>query len=501
MPDARTRSLIRQDNLQGLAETPSRSIRLVYMDPPFGTGRDFERIFAARSRSDVPASSVAFTDRWSADTGREELSETPQRLRELLDALALASGVDRTLLRYLEFMTPRIVEAYRVLRDDGTLFLHCDPTSSHYLKIIADAVFGRENFRNEVVWRRTHSHGSARRFGPIHDTILFYSKTNMYPWHVLKTPYTEEYVNKAYRHQDSGGRYQLITCTGPGDRVGTRAHYAWKGRLPPPGRHWAWTIEKMQRLDAAGLLVHSQTGVPRFKRYLHDGGGVALQDIWDDINRLNATSRERVRFETQKPLALLRRIIDSCTDAGDIVLDPFCGSGTTMVAAEQSHRGWIGIDVSLSAVALTLSRVRQGAGSTPILLSGLPRSERGVEATASKDPLGLAMWATAMLCAVPDDADPERGFILGTGTLPPKDGLRSTEVRKVTSWVPLNETITQMEPPSPQQQHFLLTGRPGSDCLEAALRSAVPDSNIELVEPSRLVAPDAQLRGMAVGLA
>lgn len=433
---ARKRDLVVADNLEYLAGLPDRSVRVVYMDPPFCSGRDYESVFSRRSTPDDKASRRAFSDRWSwDDQAQVALTEAkqhlPDRLILLLGAL-LSDNADRAMAAYVLDIAPRLLEAHRVLRDDGTIYLHCDPTAAHYLKVVLDVIFGRDHFLNEIVWRRTHAHSSSRRYGPVHDVLLFYAKGNRHYWNTQYTAYSKEYIEKYYKKEDDTGRYQLITCTGPGDRIGTRAHYEWRGALPPPGRHWAWTREQMEDFQSRGLLVHSSNGVPRLKRYLHDGSGVVLQDVWDDIGRLDAHSAERVGFETQKPVALLERILLSSSEPGDLIVDPYCGSGTTMVAAEQLERSWAGIDNSAYAAGLALGRLRQEVGDAVIRISGLPASLQEASRLRHDEPLVFGVWAASMLGTVPTEQDLGGGIVAGVGRVQTKSRSLS-----LASWVPI----------------------------------------------------------------
>ena len=368
-----SRIIICADNLEAMQMLADSSVDVVYMDPPFNSGRTYGLHVRERGTDGADGFAHSFADTgWSVGEAERASANVlgPKRataLGRLLDA------VPHTGVRgYLEMMTPGLVQAWRLLRDTGSLFLHCDPTASHYLKIVLDAIFGPDRFLNEIVWRRTHAHSSVRRFAPVHDDLLFYAKGPRPTWNSPTVPYSQEYIDKYFRHEDERGRYQLITCTGPGDRTGTRAHYPWQGKWPPPGRHWAWTLEEMERLERAGLLHRSRTGVPRRKHYVSEGSGVRVADVWDDIPRLDPHAGERVGFDTQKPIALLERIIAATTPPEATVLDPFAGSGTTAVVAERLGRHWIAIDGSLAACALTLGRVRQENARDDVRLQGFP---------------------------------------------------------------------------------------------------------------------------------
>lgn len=401
------------DNLAVLADVPSNSMGLVYMDPPFNSGRIYQN-----RAGEGAASTSAFGDTWAWDDTSEVLlrevrNHVPQGGAAMIAALVEQLGRS-PLAAYLVSIGCRLGHAHRVLTPAGSLYLHVDPAASHYLKVVLDSIFGAKNFRNEIVWRRTHAHSGSRRYGPIHDSILFYTKSSSYVWNQQYGPYTADYIEKYFRQQDARGRYQAITCTGPGDRIGTRAHYDWKGQPPPPGRHWAWVESEMERLDAAGRLTYSRNGVPRLKMYVGDGPGVRLQDIWGDIHPLSAHSAERLGYDTQKPIALLERIIASSSEPGDVVLDPYCGTGTTAVAAERLGRGWHVVDASTYAGAVTLARARAQVPHAAIALGGMPETVARAKALLREDPLGYGAWGTALLATQLDRKSHGLGFAVGT---------------------------------------------------------------------------------------
>lgn len=388
---------------------------MVYLDPPFNSGRTYQSRVGKGA-----ASADAFGDVWCWNSNSERLlhglgEHMPASGAAMLSALVEQLGRS-PLSAYLLSIGARLGQAHRLLALDGSLYLHVDPAASHYLKVVLDSVFGGQNFRNEVVWRRTHAHSGSRRYGPIHDSVLFYSRSAAYVWNQQHAPYSREYIDTYFRQSDEVGAYQAITCTGPGDRFGTLAHYSWKGRYPPPGRHWAWVKPEMERLEAEGRLVYSRNGVPRLKRYVDDGPGVRLQDIWTDISPLSAHSAERVGYDTQKPVALLERIIASSSRPGDVVLDAYCGTGTTAVAAERLGRGWHMIDASVFAAGLTLARTRASAPQASIALSGMPSDVAAARALLKRDPLGYGAWATALLATQLDHAG--QGPTLAVGTRP-----------------------------------------------------------------------------------
>ena len=446
MSKRRVRSLWALDNLTGMRTLEAESVALAYLDPPFNSGRNYTTVLS-RSRANADEAAQAFMDtwRWTEETVHtlENLGEFLSKpVADLVRSLVSTLGNNST-TAYLVEMAPRLAELHRVLKPNGSLYIHCDPAASHYLRLVLDHIFGPENLRNEVIWKRTHAHNGSRRYGPVHDTILFYSKSGDYVWNSVFEPYGDAYLEKHFRQSDERGSFQLITCTAPGDREGTRAHYNWRGQLPPPGRHWAWRKEKMEEFDRQGRLVHSSSGVPRLKRYSDEGRGVAVQDVWLDINRLDSHSRERVGFETQKPVALLERIIAASSNPGDLVLDPFAGSGTTAVAAERLKRQWISMDCSLLASAISLARVRQEVNLADVATRGFPEDSAAARRLLREDPTAFGIWGTSMLCTVPDRGGTNSTVVVGRGAI--STGSRSVEI---LSWVPIASSLEMSVPPS-----------------------------------------------------
>src|SRR6185503_16111560 len=423
------------DNLTALASVPDESATLAYVDPPFNSGRSYEAIFF-KDRLKGSHGESAFHDKWTWGAQAElNLRSLPKVLTiERADSVAnfVRSLSHQQVAAYLAMMAPRLAHLHRILNETGSLYIHCDASASHYLRVLLDQIFGPENFRNEIVWRRTHAHSSSRRYGPIHDSLLFYSKTAKYRWNTIHTEYNPTYLENHFTHEDEHGKYQLITCTAPGDRQGTKAHYEWAGKLPPPGRHWAWKREQMEKFEKDGRLVHSVNGIPRLKRYINDGKGVPLQDVWLDIQRLDAHSDERTGYETQKPLKLLERIIAASSGPDDLVIDPFCGSGSLLVAAETLGRRWLGIDSSLMACSLALGRVRRRVGGKRIELRGFPDSATRARKLRADDPVTFGIWATGMVGSVPDRDLSTPTLIAGQGWVQ-----RSNRTTSIRSWVPL----------------------------------------------------------------
>lgn len=498
MARARTRSLMASDNVEAMAQLAPLSAGLVYLDPPFNSGRLYEAVVASRAAGQRHRAE-AFHDQWSWSDGMNQALDgldefVPPRVAQFVVDIARALDYS-DLAAYLVMMTSRLGEAHRVLADNGSLYLHCDPAASHYLKLILDQLFGPDNFRNEIIWKRTHAHSSSRRYGPVHDVILFFSKSAKYVWNPIYSEYQASYIEKHFTHEDEKGRYQLITCNAPGDRTGTRAHYEWNGQYPPPGRHWAWKREQMEAFEREGRLVHSSNGVPRLKRYTDDGAGVPVQDIWADINRLDAHSDERVGYDTQKPLALLDRIISASTEPGALVVDPFCGTGTTLVAAERLSREWIGIDTSLLAASMSLARVRQEVHLKQVALSGFPNDEASAQRLLRDEPGTFGIWGASMLGTLADRKASNESITAGTGRLRVEG-----RTLQLLSWVPTEDASTGVLPADRSRRlakiGFVLQVGRSFDALSAwlAQRTKAP---LHPVSVGDLVDAESQKRGLS----
>lgn len=311
---------------------------------------------------------------------------------------------DSDMLAYLAMMAPRLSERRRVLKPTGSIYLHCDTTASHYLKMLMDAVFGPENFKNEISWRRTTTKGDykqgATNWPRIRDVILYFSKTDTPKFAQPFAPYSADYVGVKYRYRDPDGRiYRLDNLAAPG--AGSRGHptYEFMGVT----RYWRYNREKMESLLAIGRIVQTKPGtVPQYKRYLDEMPGIAIGDTWEDIDPINAMAQERLGYPTQKPEALLERIITAATAEGDVVLDPFCGCGTTIAAAQKLRRGWIGIDITHLAITLIRSRLTDTFGGTvPYEVIGEPVSIPDAAKLAVDDPYQFQWWALGLVGARP----------------------------------------------------------------------------------------------------
>ena len=409
-----TNSLYYGDNLTVLRDhVPDESVDLVYLDPPFNSNASYNVLFREKSGEESPAQFKAFTDTW--EWGLEPLRiyeneimlnpSTPANVKEMVKAFRQFIG-DNDMMAYLVMMTPRLVELRRVLKPTGSIYLHCDPTASHYLKVLMDAVFGKENFRNEIVWKRADSKGDtgqgAKHFGRVNDTILFYNKTANSAFNGQYGPLDTDYVNRFYRYTDPDGRrYKLDNMLGPGGAAKGNPQYEVMGVT----RYWRYSRERMQRLIDEGRVVQTSPGaVPMYKRYLDESQGTPITTNWSDISLIRGWSKERLGYPTQKPLALLERIIQASSNEGDVVLDPFCGCGTAIAAAQKLNRQWIGIDVTHLAVALMKNRLKTSFNILPgqdYQVVGEPVDTGSAHALAEQDRFQFEFWAMSLLEAFP----------------------------------------------------------------------------------------------------
>ncbi len=431
------------DNLQVMREhIADQSVDLVYLDPPFNSNASYNVLFREKSGEDSPAQIRAFNDTWHWTQEAERTFEseillnpnTPTAVKDMMAAFRQFLGRS-DMLAYLVMMTPRLVELRRVLKPTGSLYLHCDPTAGHYLRLLLDSVFSPVNFRSEIPWKRTSAHSDTRQgrrqHGRIHDNLLFYTKGNRWTWNPIYTPYDQEYADTFYQYidPDTGRRYTLDNITGPGGARKGNPSYEVMGVT----RYWRYSQETMQELIAAGRIVQTRPGtVPRYKRYLDEMPGVPLQDFWDDIRPLAARSRERLGYPTQKPQALLERIITTSSNPGDVVLDPFCGCGTAVAAAENLGRQWLGIDITHLAVALMKSRIKTSFNLDPgadYAIVGEPLDVGSARALWTQDPYQFQYWAVSLLEAQPQ-GEQRRGADRGIdGVIYFVDGPRRTPQR------------------------------------------------------------------------
>ncbi len=400
------------DNLPILRDyIADESVDLVYLDPPFNSNRSYNVLFKDESGRESQSQITAFDDAWHWNAAAEEtytelVTVVNGQIGTLIGALRQAIGFNQ-MMAYLVMMTARLIELRRVLKPTGSLYLHCDPTASHYLKIILDAIFGPENFRSEIIWKRTSAHSSANRYGPIHDVILFFSKSETFTWNQQFQPYDESYISDFYRHTDPDGRrFRLDNLTGAGVRHGETGK-EWRGVNPTSkGRHWGVPPSELDKLDKAGRIYWPRKGsVPAYKRYLDEMPGVPLQDIWNDIQPIGSQAAERLGYPTQKPVALLERIISASSNSGDVVLDPFCGCGTTVAAAHKLGRRWIGIDITQLSIALQKYRLQDAFPDAQFDVVGEPEDLHDAAQLATDDRYQFQWWALSLIKARPLGGD------------------------------------------------------------------------------------------------
>ncbi len=384
------------------------TVDLVYLDPPFNSNANYNVLFAEKDGSKAASQIQAFTDSWTWNQEGEstyaEIMTAGGRVADCLHAFRTFLG-ECDMLAYLVMMAPRLVELRRVLKPTGSIYLHCDPTASHYLKMLMDAVFGAVNFRNEITWKRTSAHSDvgqgAVHLGRIHDIILWFTRSDAPVRNPVHLPYSPEYIEKIFRYVDEHGRrYQTQPLHAK--QPGGDTRYEWKGQYPPTGRYWAFSRANMEKLDREGRIIYSKTGVPRYKIYLDESAGRPLQDLWDDISPVHNSPKERLGYPTQKPEALLERILELGSNEGDLVLDPFCGCGTTIAAAQKLGRSWIGIDITHLAINLIKTRLKDSFGeSAAYQVIGEPVSVEDAERLAESEPFQFQCWALGLVGARP----------------------------------------------------------------------------------------------------
>ncbi len=404
------------DNLDVIREQiGSNSVDLVYLDPPFNSNRAYNVVFAEHTGSNGAAAQIqAFDDTWHWTPVTEQQYSNyiggalPSKVADALTAFRTLLG-ENDALAYLVNMAPRLVELHRVLKPTGTLYLHCDPTMSHYLKIMLDSIFGAEHFINEVIWKRSTAHSDtkqgAHHMGRLHDTILFYGKSEHHIFNIEMAAYDPAYVASKYRYKEAGtGRlYRLDNLTGPGGAAKGNPEYEVMGVT----RYWRYSEEHMAQLIEQGRVVQTRPGtVPQYKRYLDEMPGVSLQDVWTDIDPINSRAAERLGYPTQKPLTLLERIIRMSSNEDSLILDPFCGCGTTIDAAQRLNRRWIGIDITFIAIDLIEKRLKHAYGAAvtkTYTIHGIPRDIQGAAALFQHSPFDFERWAVSLVNAQPNE--------------------------------------------------------------------------------------------------
>ncbi len=434
-----TRVIYCGDNLEQLRKLPDACVDLIYIDPPFNSNRNYE-VFWGETKE-----KRAFEDRHASTQA------------------------------YIEFMRPRCVELNRVLKKTGTFYYHCDWHASHYVKIMLDQIFGENQFQNEIVWKRSSAHSDSKRYGANHDTVFFYTSGKLWTWNKMFMPYSEDYLEQNYRYKDADGRRFRVsdmTANKPGGDVS----YEWKtpdGRTVKPykGRYWAYSKGNMKQMHDAGLIYYRTTGMPMLKHYLDEMPGVPLQTFWDDIRPVISGSEERLGFPTQKPLALLERIVKASSDENDIVLDAFCGCGTALVAAQKLRRQWIGIDVSPTACRVMAKRLKKDCGlkedeklwaiGRGFIVRDLPKTEAELRKYPAFE---FENWAVVALGGIPNKAQVGDlgidGRIYPVSAMPELRVKENVEMDFMDVWYPIQVKQTDK------------VGRPDIDAFETAMQRA-----------------------------
>jgi DNA modification methylase len=392
------------DNLEILRKyIPDTSIDLIYLDPPFNSKATYNVLYKERTGEPSQAQLMAFEDTWhwglESEKALSEIFASPiasPAVKDFLSVMPKFLGKKTDMAAYLTMMSVRLIELRRVLKDTGSIYLHCDPTASHYLKIVLDAIFGTASFRNEIVWKRTSAHNDPGRYGANIDTILFYTKGDQWTWNQIYRPHDQQYKAR-FRHEDSDGRlwsdYDLTAkgLSGGGYR------YEYKGVKSL----WRCPLETMQRLDAEGKLHFTKAGGIRLKRYLDENLGTVLQALWEDIPPINSQARERLGYPTQKPEALLERIISASSNEGDVVLDPFCGCGTALVTAHRLNRRWIGVDITHLAISTMKWRLGGMFPNIQYKVVGEPTDLAGAKELAKQSKYQFQWWAVSLVHGQP----------------------------------------------------------------------------------------------------
>jgi len=395
------------DNLNILREhVLDESVDLIYLDPPFNSKATYNVLFQEKNGTQSAAQITAFEDTWhwgiETEEAFQEIVKRGGTAGVLLNALRQFLG-SNDMMAYLTMMAIRLAGLRRVLKPTGSIYLHCDPTASHYIKLLLDGIFGAANFQNEIVWRRTSAHSDSKRYGRVQDTIFFYSRSTAFVWNPLYCQHSPEYIEKFYRYKDPvRGCYRrdhIIRSASMGPRPNLA--YEYKGYTP----EWGWRVkrEKLEQLDKEERIEWSKTGRPYLRRFLSEMKGTAVTSIWDDILAVQAQSKERLGYPTQKPEALLERIITASSNEGDVVLDPFCGCGTAIAVAERLHRRWIGIDITHLAVTLMRHRLHDTFANelSPYEVIGDPKDLASARALAKENRYQFEWWTLGLVEARP----------------------------------------------------------------------------------------------------
>ena len=394
------------DNLTVLRDLPGDHVDLIYLDPPFNSNAGYNQLFKSPDGSGSTAQIEAFNDTWhwgdTAEDAYQAVRRSPNAAAaQMLSAMRGFLG-ENDMMAYLAMMAVRLIELHRVLKPTGSLYLHCDPTASHYLKILLDGIFGAENFKNEITWKRTSAHSDGGKYGRNTDIILFYAKSKNWVWNQVFTSYEEKYVERFRNIDPDGRRWTDDNATAKG-LSGGGYYYEYKGIRSL----WRYPLKTMEKLDAENRLHFTKNGGIRLKRYLDEAKGLPVQALWDDIPPLNSQSQERLGYPTQKPVALLERILSASSNPGDLVLDRFCGCGTTVHAAEKLGRKWIGIDVTQLAIGLIEKRLRDAFPNVQFTTHGVPQDIHAARDLANRGRdngnyyFEFEKWALSLIDAQP----------------------------------------------------------------------------------------------------
>ena len=392
------------DCLTIMQEMKVGSVDLIYLDPPFNSNREYNAIYKTETGMPLPDQVEAFCDTWTLDEERERaIRMMPILMRDVgiddevaefwkLWMNALRKTQPR-LLAYLSYMVERLLQMRVILKPTGSIYLHCDPTASHYIKALMDAIFDHRNFQSEIIWKRTSGHSDSKTLGAVHDTILVYTKSAKFTYNRQYLDYDAAYIERRYRNADDDGRKWMDDNLSAKGLRGGGYDYEYKGtrstwRVPP---------ETMQRLDSEGRLHFTNRGGIRIKRYLDEMKGLPLTDVWTDIDPINSQSRERLGYATQKPVALLDRIIKASSNSGDVILDPFCGCASTLESAQRLSRQWVGIDIAIHAIKRVAKvRLQDRLGlveGKDFKVEGAPRNLEGARDLWTRDKYHFQKWA------------------------------------------------------------------------------------------------------------
>lgn len=413
MNQTTTNALYFGDNLAVMRESiKDGSVDLVYLDPPFNSSRDYNILFSSPKGQSSEAQITAFEDSWHwGEQAEHEFGEIVRSgntdVAEMIQALRRFLG-ENDMMAYLVMMANRLLELHRVLKPTGSLYLHCDNTASHYLKLVLDGIFSVENYRNEITWKRTGTHSDSKTWSRNSDCIFFYTKGKQFVWNTPRDFHSAEYLDVKYRFDDGDGRgrYRLDNITSPNPRPNMM--YLWKG-FPWPEKGWRYELATMQRMDAENRIWYptDKQGEPdvarrpQVKRYLAEMDGGVMGTVWTDIAPINSQAQERLGYPTQKPLALLERIIQASSNEDAVVLDPFCGCGTAVHAAQKLGRHWIGIDITHLAVSLIEKRLKDAFVGITFDVHGVPTDIEGGRNLAERDKYQFQWWACSLVNAQP----------------------------------------------------------------------------------------------------